>query len=78
MLTVTQFSPSVVNLRSEKKVRTFLCLILGLIRFFNKMVAEKKLPVYVIVIIVFTILISIIWLIFKIYFECCKEEETGL
>jgi len=42
------------------------------------MVTEKKLPVYVVVILVFAVLLSLIAFIFKIYFECTKDEETGL
>ncbi|KAL7011267.1 hypothetical protein ACKWTF_014204 [Chironomus riparius] len=40
------------------------------------MVQEKELPVYVIIIITFVIILAVVWTVFKIYLECCYEEET--
>lgn len=42
------------------------------------MVAEKELPLYVIIIIVFTVIMSIICTGIRIYYECCDEDESGL
>jgi hypothetical protein len=41
------------------------------------MVEEKKLPVFVKVIIVFVIAMSVVWLVLKIVLECCMDDEAG-